>query len=228
MRKNSHIHAVRVEHEAQRQDALDVIQATYVREKQWVGTAEELFRADELTDPTLSWFLAYDGDKPAGMLRVNYAPSLDEYLEYGDVEIKIPVDVKSFIRTNLIADIGRFAVIPAYRRQIRVALALMSAATYDTVQRGYSHYVTDIFEGEEHSPYLFHTRVMGFVPVASRSEGELNCSHRRITLLMDLAKSYHRLKQQNHRLFDTLTAGWDASMHERFSPVVGVASVATM
>ena len=96
---------------------------------------------------------------------------------------------------------------------------------YDTVKRGYSHYVTDIFEGEEHSPYLFHTRVMGFMPVATRSEGELNCAHRRITLLMDLEKSYHRLKAENHRLFDTLTAKWDADMHNRFAPVRKVVSI---
>ena len=129
MRKKSHIHAIRVHQEAQRQEALEIVQATYVQEKQWVGAAEDLFGADELSDPTLSWFLAYVDEQPAGMLRVNYAPSLDEYLEHGDVEIKIPIDVEAFIRTHLIADIGRFAVVPAFRRQIRVALALMSAAT---------------------------------------------------------------------------------------------------
>ena len=219
MKKKSQINAVRVSDEKHRQYALEVAQATYVKEKQWVQTAEELFPASDLKDTTLSWFLATVDGVPAGILRVDYAPSLEPYLEYGDVVFEIPIDVEAFIKTNRIADIGRFAVVPSYRRQMRVALALMNAATYDTVRRDYTHYVTDIFEGEAHSPYLFHTRVMGFVPVASRSEGELNCKHRRITLLMDLAKSYTELKKENHRLFDILTDGWDEAMHDRFTPV---------
>ena len=219
MKKNTQIKAIRVSNEMQREGALEVIESTYVQEKHWVRAAEELFPSKDLTDPTLSWFLAFVDEVPAGILRVDYAPSLEPYLDHGDVVLEIPIDVEAFIKTHRIADIGRFAVVPTYRRQIRVALALMNSATYDTVQRSYTHYVTDIFEGEQHSPYLFHTRVMGFVPVASRSEGELNCKHRRITLLMDLAKSYNQLKKANHRLFDILTEGWDEEMHERFEPL---------
>ncbi len=219
MKKNTRIKAIRVSDESQREGALKVVESTYVEEKNWVQIAEDLFPVEDLEDPTLSWFYATLDGKPAGVLRVDYAPSLEPYLEHGDVVFEIPIDVEAFIKTHRIADIGRFAVVPEHRRQIRVALALMNAATYDTVQRGYTHYVTDIFEGEQHSPYLFHTRVMGFVPVASRSGGELNCNNRRITLLMDLEKSYNRLKKTNHRLFDVLTDGWDEAMHERFQPV---------
>ena len=50
------------------------------------------------------------------------------------------------------------------------------------------------------------TRVMGFIPVATHELGELNCTSRRITLVLDLKSSYQRLKARGNWVFRYLTA----------------------
>ena len=87
-----------------------------------------------------------------GVLRVLYNPPLELYKEYGFEKLDNGLDVESFVKDHKIAEIGRFAVIPAYRSMMLVVAGLMRAASRDTIERGYSHYVTDIFEGEKHSP----------------------------------------------------------------------------
>ena len=54
----------------------------------------------------------------------------------------------------------------------------------------------------------FHTRGIGFVPVATHKHGDLNCQSRRITLLLDLKSSYHRLKARGKWVYRHLTANW--------------------
>ena len=108
-----------------------------------------------------------------------YDPPIPEYLGY-DLKLKSQdFNVEEFLRCNRIAEIGRFAVIPEYRSEIGIVMHLMRAATMETVRRGYTHYITDVFEGEEHSPYGFHTRVVGFQPVATHDTGEMNCGRRK-------------------------------------------------
>ena len=66
-----------------------------------------------------------------------------------------------------------------HRRRPRVALRLMGAAVRELVLRGYTHLVTDVFEGERHSPLDFHVRVLGAraaagpsaVPAITRAAG---------------------------------------------------------
>jgi hypothetical protein len=125
--------------------------------------------------------------------------------------------VEDFIRRHRIAEIGRFAMVPRYRRRLTVAAALMRAATTETVARRYTHFVTDVFEDDPHSPYRFHTRVMGFFPVATHDAGELQCRSRRITLVLDLRASYKRLKARSNWLYRYLTTPWDGAFHRRMA-----------
>jgi hypothetical protein len=93
----------------------------------------------------------------------------------------------------------------------------MKAATEDTVRREYSHLITDVFEGERHSPYYFHKRVIGFQTVATHDKGELNCRLRRITMLLNLREAYQRLRLSQSRFYRFLTEGWDDALHRRLS-----------
>jgi hypothetical protein len=80
-----------------------------------------------------------------------------------------------------------------------------------------SHVITDVFEDDPHSPLGFHTRVMGFRPVATHDHGELNCKSRRITLLLDLRATYRRLKARGNWIYRYLTARWPEALHRRLA-----------
>ncbi len=198
-----------------RRKALEVLRATYLEEKQWVRDAESQLPESDLSDPDIAWFVATLRTRPIGVLRVHYAPPVEQYADYGVEFFDKSVDIRRFLAANRIAEIGRFAVIPSRRNQMFVAVALMRAATTDTVRRQYTHYVTDVFEDDPHSPYGFHTRVMGFMPVATHDHGELYCRSRRITLLLDLASAYRRLRTRGNWIFRSLTEGWDDAMHRQ-------------
>jgi len=206
-----------------RDDALQVLDDIYGAEKRWVDDAASLFPASDLGDDRISWVLARVDGAPAGVLRVHYDPPLELYAEYGlqpvDGNGALPsnLDIDTFIRTHRIAEIGRFAVRPTYRRRIRVVFWLMRVAWADTLDREYSHYVTDVFEDEPHSPYDFHTRVLGFQPIATHATGEMNCLRRRITLILNLQAAYHRLHASKNRLYRFLTAGLDDSLQHRLA-----------
>lgn len=214
MTLNQRLRVIRVQDETQRTLATQVVRATYQEEKHWILDEQKLFPAEELGSDGVSWFLALDGDRPVGVLRVLYDLPLDLYREYG-FQFLGGVDLDAFIRAHKIAEIGRFAVLPEYRRHMSIVGVLMREASRETIERNYTHYVTDIFEGEVHSPYQFHTRVLGFVPVATHDTGELNCPNRRITLLLDIRSGYERLRQQGGWLFRLFTQGWPATVHER-------------
>ena len=92
---------------------------------------------------------------------------------------------------------------------------LMGAASKETVERGFGHYITDVFEGEKHSPYKFHRRVMGFEPVATHDVGELNCPNRRITMILDIKAGYNRLRKEQNWVFRLLTESWNESLHQK-------------
>ncbi|MEE4174008.1 MAG: GNAT family N-acetyltransferase [Xanthomonadales bacterium] len=216
---NRELSVKRVETPEDREDALAVLEATYLEEKRWVQTREQMFPADDLDREAISWFTCYRGAQPVGVVRVLYEPPIELYQEYGFAQIdpNLDVDVEAFVRNNRIAEIGRFAVVPEYRRFVVFAASLMRAASEETVRRGFSHYVTDVFEGEQHSPYDFHTRVMGFVPVATHEIGELNCNLRRITLILDLRQAYARLSRSKNKIYRMLTEGWTEDMHHRLA-----------
>jgi ribosomal protein S18 acetylase RimI-like enzyme len=209
------IRVFRVADEAGRQQALSVMRVIYRDEKNWVQSDDSLIAPSDLNASTISWFVTTSDGNPVGVLRVLYAPPLDLYKTYGFKVVAKDINLDEFIRNNLIAEIGRFAILPEFRRNVRVAATLMAAAARDTMERGFTHYITDVFEGERHSPYKFHSRVMGFQVVATHEKGELNCECRRITMLLDLRQTYLRLRLRNNWIFRTLTNGWDERLHDR-------------
>ena len=208
---------IRVADAQTRQDALVVLRATYRDEKGWVEQAESQLPESDLTNPQVSWFIVYRGREPAGVLRVYYDPPVAQYRAYNVTLLNLELDVDRFLTTNHIAEIGRFAICPRYRRSLLIAVALMRAATRDTVERGFTHYITDVFEDDPHSPYGFHTRVMGFAPVATHEHGELHCKSRRITLILDLKAAYNHLRRRQSWIFRSLTADWDEGLHRRLA-----------
>jgi len=156
------------------------------------------------------------------VLRVLYDPPYLQYAAYGLKLLDPSLRVEEFIRDNRIAEVGRFAVQPEFRGQFMVAAALMRSATEETVARGYTHLVTDVFEDDPHTPYHFHTRVLGFLPVATHDVGELHCRSRRITMLLDLNAAYERLNKGGSWLFRYLTSGWDQALHRRLGGAAAV------
>jgi len=209
--------ARRVVDEAGRRQALDVLRATYLGEKRWISDPEAQAPPADLARSDIAWFVASVHGRPAGVLRVLYDPPLAQYAKYRLKLVDPAVRVEDFIRQHRIAEIGRFAVMPRFRGRLTVAAALMRAATTDTVARGYTHFVTDVFEDDPHSPYRFHTDVMGFLPVATHDSGELQCSSRRITLVLDLKAAYKRLKARGNWLYRYLTAPWDDALHRHMA-----------
>ncbi|MEK9861569.1 MAG: GNAT family N-acetyltransferase [Verrucomicrobiota bacterium] len=214
---SSQIKVIRVTTTKERLNAVEVLGSTYAKEKRWIGNADTFFAPEDLESQNVSWFLSLLGETPVGVLRILYDPPMELYRTYGMKALDSGLDVEGFIANNRIAEIGRFAVVPAYRSNMAVVASLMRAASCETIERDYSHYVTDVFEGEKHSPYDFHTRVMGFKPVATHDVGELNCPNRRITMVLDLVEAYHRLKVSRPSVFRFLTRAWPKELHERLS-----------
>lgn len=206
----------RVEGHEDRAQALAVLQRVYVDEKRWVRAAdrnEQLLPEADLQTDQVSWFLATLAGEPVGVVRVLYQLPLDLYREYGFKLLDGQLDVERFLRQNRIAEVGRFGVVAQQRGRLMVAAALMRAAATDTFRRGFTHYITDVFENEPNSPYEFHTRVLGFVPVATHAHGELLASNRRITMLLDLRRAYERLRAKRSWLARYIFATWDDRLH---------------
>jgi ribosomal protein S18 acetylase RimI-like enzyme len=217
MRSDNRVHVRRVTDEAGRRHVVEVLRATYQREKRWVTYPETQMPPGDLARDEIAWFIATIRGRPAGVLRVHFAPPLAQYAAYGFKLIDPGIDVDDFIRRHRVAEIGRFAVLPRYRRQFLLAAALMRAATAETVARGFTHFVTDVFEDDPHSPYGFHTRVIGFHPVATHDVGELQSRSRRITLVLDLQAAYQRLKRSGNWVFRYLTGEWPDALHRRLA-----------
>ncbi|EJW10601.1 hypothetical protein A33M_4288 [Rhodovulum sp. PH10] len=222
MRLDERVSAERVIDEDGRRRAIAVLGATYQREKRWVADPEAQFPESDLARTDLSWFLVEVKSRPmgvrvrpAGVVRVLYDPPLAAYASYGLAPIDPSLDIAAMIAASRIAEIGRFAVVPRYRRRLMVAAALMRAAAAETVERGYTHYVTDVFENDPHSPYGFHTRVMGFLPIATHEVGELHHQGRRITMVLDLKAAYQRLRARGNWMFRYLTGQWPEALHRR-------------
>ena len=207
------VSVIRVEDEAGSQQALSVMRAIYRDEKNWVSVDEKLVGVGDVSSEEISWFVVRVDNTPVGVLRLLYNLPVDLYKAYG-FKMTLPnFDLEAFLRTNRIAEIGRFAVLPDYRKFIVVAGALMRAAVRETVERDYTHYITDVFEGEVNSPYDFHRRVMGFQTVATHDTGELNCPCRRITMLLDIKEAYERLRKEGGWVFRFLMGDWSDAHH---------------
>lgn len=176
-----------------RDQALKVFDVVYVQEKGWVGNLEEMLPKDDLNREEVDWFAVFDEGKVVGVVRVLYEIPMELYKEYG-FELSIPgLDVEKFVAENKIAEVGRFAVYPDYRKQIRAVALLMREAGMAAYNRGWTHFITDVFEDDPNTPHGFHERVLGFKEVATHMHGELKTDSRRITMLLDLNEAAKRM-----------------------------------
>jgi hypothetical protein len=214
---DTRVQAERISDEAGRAAALSVLSATYQSEKGWIIDPTLQFPSPDLQRPDIDWFLVRLEGQPVGVLRTFYDPPILQYAKYGLELIDKRIDIEKFLEQHRIAEVGRFAIIAPHRNNVLLAVALMRASTEEVVARGYTHLVTDVFEDDPHSPLGFHTRVMGFLPVATHDHGELNCKSRRITLLLDLKSTYRRLRSRGNWVYRYLTARWPDALHRRLA-----------
>jgi hypothetical protein len=202
---------------ADRDMALSVIEAVYRREKRWIADAASEVPADTAPLTDSSWFLVTVGGRPAGVIRLLYDPPLELPAELG-VTLEAGVDLDALRRRGRFVDIGRFMIVPRYRRNIRAVLRLMRAAIIEVVERGYTHFLTSVFADDPHSPLGFHTRVLGFERIGSHRTGELACASMRVLMILDIARSYQRLKLRRNKVFRELGDGVRDIMEGRLLP----------
>ena len=205
----------RVTTEAERLQVIEVLRQTYAREKGWIVEPESQIPAEDLDRDSVAWFVTTLNGEPVGVLRILFDPPIEQYAKYGLKLIDPDFKVEELMASARIAEVGRFAVVAKRRGRFLVATSLMRAAFSEIIARGYTHLVTDVFEDDPHSPYGFHTRVIGFKPIATHDVGELRSRSRRITLLLDMRASYYRMREHSRWLFQTLTVDWTELMHRK-------------
>lgn len=199
----STITAAKVLSTAERTDALSVVAAVYQHEKRWLADVEAEIPADPEARRDCSWFLARVEDEPAGVIRLVYDPALTLPADFG-VTWEPGIDLEALQRGGRFVDIGRFMILPRYRRNLRVVMRLMRVAILEVLDRGYTHFLTDVFADDPHSPLGFHTRVLGFERLGTHARGELACTSDRVLLVLDIARGYQRLKASENRVFREL------------------------
>lgn len=210
----SSIETRRITNLADRHRALEVARQVYLEEKGWIADlGQEIPFEDVVGSTRFTWFLAQVDGVPAGLIRLQQDPPLEIPAEL-EPTIERELDLEMIARTCRFAEIGRFMIAPTYRRSIVVALRLMQAAVRHAVEQGVTHFITDVFEDDPHSPLQFHTRVLGFERIGTHRYGELRCASRRIILVLDLAAAYQRLKLRDNKVFRDLAAGL-ADLFER-------------
>ncbi len=202
-----------------RRAALEIVEQVFLREKQWISTVGEQLPEVLEENGRFSWFLARMDGKPAGVLRLLYDPVLELPGEY-DVRLLPGVDVERMKRDGRYVEIGRFMIGEAYRRNPAIALRLMRTATREVIERDYTHFITDVFEGEKHSPLNFHTRVLGFEVIGKHLFGDLNCSSTRIILTLDILKVYGRIRNSRSKVYRELTEGIRGILERKMSSAV--------
>lgn len=194
--------------------ALEVVDEVYRLEKRWVAEAAPEIPLDVAGREDQSWFLVTVEGEPAGVIRLVYDPPLEIPAEL-DVTLEPGVDLERLRRAGRFAEIGRFMILPEHRKSIRVVLSLMRGALHEVVGRRYTHFVTDVFESDPHSPLGFHTRVLGFERIATHRYGDLACDSLRIVLVLDIDRSLRRLEAKQDRIWRELGQGlrerWDGA-----------------
>jgi hypothetical protein len=215
MRRHEHAITRRVTSQAERFQVIEVLQQTYAREKGWIAEPDSQIPTGDLDNANIAWFVTTMGGEPVGVLRILFDPPVEQYAKYSLQMIDPSFKVDEFLKESRIAEVGRFAVVAKRRGRFTVATSLMRAAFAEITARGYTHLVTDVFEDDPHSPYGFHTRVIGFKPIATHDAGELRSRSRRITLLLDMRACYAHMKERSRWLFQTLTVDWTERMHRK-------------
>jgi hypothetical protein len=207
---------VRVDSPELARAARPVAEAVYFSEKRWVDGASCGISESELSCGSIAWFAAInetDG-RAVGLIRLYFDPELELPEEYG-VRLEEGVNLSTLGEGRRFAEIGRFMVLPEYRGELKIALGLMRAAIKETIERGYSHFITDVFEGEPTSPYHFHTRVLGFEKIGTHERGELHCDYKRVILTLDIMKAWKRIRGRRGALFAQLTQGIESLLDRR-------------
>lgn len=200
------LETVRVSDEVTRAAALAVVREVYLEEKGWIEAVQREIPEEDLSAVDRSWLLAWCGGVPAGVVRLAYDPALDLPASLG-VELDAGIDLAALASSGRFVEVGRLMIARAYRSRTEVVLSLMRAAVAEVVERGYSHLLTAVFEDDPHSPYGFHTRILGFEKIGSHRFGELACSSRRILLVLDLARAIERLRDSRTSLARKLARG---------------------
>lgn len=200
-----------------RREALQVIREVYQEEKRWVEDVDAEIPESIALQDRVSWFMVRVGGAPAGVIRLTYDFPLELPAEL-DVSLERSFDEAAVRRMRLV-EVGRFMVLPRFRRRIRVVLLMIRAAVREVVERGYTHFITDVFDGDPHSPLTFHTNVLGFERIGTHRFGELQCSHTRIILLLDLVRAYERFRRRPHWVYREFTEG----LHDAFLALKGEA-----
>ncbi len=187
-----------------RKDAVEIIEQVFRKEKQWISVSQEQLPRALEENGCYSWFLAKVDGRPAGVLRLMYDPPLELPREY-DVRLLPGVNIEKMKQEGRYVEIGRFMIRSEFRKNPRIALRLMRTATREVLERDYTHFITDVFEGEPNSPLNFHTRVLGFEMIGKHLFGDLNCSSTRIILTLDILKVYRRIRNSRSRVYSELT-----------------------
>ncbi len=202
----SRIKTVKIMNAETRRQGLQVIEQVYLKEKRWIHHAEAEISEDIGISTKVSWFLATIDNRPAGVLRLLYDPPLEFPPDF-KATLHKGVDLKKIAQSCRFVEIGRFMILHRYRKNMFIALRLMQIAIREVVERDYTHFITDVFEGEPNSPFRFHTKILGFEVIGTHLHGELDCSLTRIILTLDILKAYQRLKERKNRLYWFLTEG---------------------
>lgn len=216
----SRIETCKVINSRTRNLALQIVEAVYRQEKNWIHTINQEIPEDIAQISHCSWFLATVDDNPAGVIRLVYDPPLEFPPEY-QVTLDNTIDLEHLAQVGKFVDIGRFMILPKYRRKILVAIRLMGAAVKEVIERNYTHFITDVFQGEPHSPLKFHTKILGFEIIGTHLHGELNCSLTRIILTLDILKAYSRLKLRRKHLYESLTEGFRGLLEQKMVAATG-------
>lgn len=191
---------------ADREAALLVISQVFQGEKNWIASADGEIPTSIAEIERMSWFLTYADDVPVGVIRLAYDPPLQLPAHF-EVKFDRPLDLEEFARGRRFVEIGRFMIVPEFRRNIRVVFSLMREAVREVLERRYTHFLTDVYESDPHSPYGFHTRVLGFERIGTHRFGELNCDSLRIILVLDIVRACHRLANKGDRVYRELVTG---------------------
>ncbi len=189
-----------------RKDAIEVIELVFKKEKKWIDAAQAQMPRVLEEEGRFSWFLAKVDGRAAGVLRLMYDPPLELPREY-DVRLDPGINIERMKQEGRYVEIGRFMIRNEFRKNPRIALRLMRTATREVLERDYTHFITDVFEGEPNSPLNFHTRVLGFEVIGRHLFGDLNCSLTRIILTLDILKVYRRIRNDRSRVYRELTDG---------------------
>jgi hypothetical protein len=189
-----------------RRAAMEVVREVYLEEKRWISETEREIPPNTPEIDDKSWFLTRVDGEPAGVIRLVYDPPLELPAEM-EVELDPGVDLREMATGKRFVEIGRFMIRRKYRGKIRVVTNLIQGACREVLERGYSHFLTDVYDGDPHSPLGFHTRVLGFERIGTHRHGELDVDYVRIILVLDIVRSWRRMIERKDRLFREMSAG---------------------